>query len=254
MIPVPSTTALSSHYLLASHPPRHLLVFQNKLILRLTLGKVLQVKIVRCHLHEPFSLRSRHCPNVVLGSQCKFFKQYPLRLFIDRGTGMDVHNLIILHSEVVASTLEVRYLHVHCSRQRHADCIGIVISILASACQERNVQPSHDPSQLFLDTLRTGNGTVVNKVVPTPLLPLCHGHFLVGSIGIQQCNVITRRIHKLSLGFICRLGSFPRSHKDLRHRHGCHDTHNLLRTVVIRTANQHLGQLRIQRQLCHLTS
>mmetsp|Transcript_23992 Transcript_23992/g.50574 ORF Transcript_23992/g.50574 Transcript_23992/m.50574 type:complete len:318 (-) Transcript_23992:899-1852(-) len=66
--------------------------------------------------------------------------------------------------------------------------------------------------------------------------------------------MIARLIDELCFGLISGFGTFPRPQENLRHAHRPHDADDLLGTSVVGTANEHFGQLRIQRQFCHLSS
>mmetsp|Transcript_12823 Transcript_12823/g.27654 ORF Transcript_12823/g.27654 Transcript_12823/m.27654 type:complete len:661 (-) Transcript_12823:60-2042(-) len=167
---------------------------------------------------------------------------------------MDVNNLIILHSQVTPRSLEICHLHVHRTRQRHPNGIGIVISISSPARDQRNVQPGHNPLQLLLHAARAGNGPIVDEIIPTPLPPLIPRNVLVRRKRIQQRDVIARGIRELRLGLVGGLGGLPRSHEHLGDAHGRHDVHDLLGAIVVGTAEEHLRQLGVQRQFGHLTS
>mmetsp|Transcript_32112 Transcript_32112/g.68363 ORF Transcript_32112/g.68363 Transcript_32112/m.68363 type:complete len:713 (-) Transcript_32112:7-2145(-) len=206
------------------------------------------------HVHQPLSPRGSHGPNVIFAGQCKFFKQYPLRFIINGRAGMNVDDLIVLHSEVIPLPLKVGHLHVHCICQRHSNGIRVVAPVASLARDQRNVQPGHDPRQLLLHARRAGYGPIVDEIVPAPLLPLVAGDVLVGREGVQQRDVVARRVDELRLRLVGCLGALPRPQEDLGHAHCRHDVHYLLGAAVVGTADQHLRQLGIQGQLGHLPS
>jgi hypothetical protein len=52
-----------------------LFVFKNQFILCLALGEVIQVKIVGCHIHQPFPLCGVDRSNVIFDSQSELFNK-----------------------------------------------------------------------------------------------------------------------------------------------------------------------------------
>jgi len=60
---------------------------------------------------KPFRFDISHCANVVLCGQDKLIVQNPLRLVIQTRRWMKLHNLVVLHSQVMTSSLKVRHLH-----------------------------------------------------------------------------------------------------------------------------------------------
>jgi len=65
---------------------------------------------------KPFCFNVSDCANVVLCCQYELIIQNPLRFVIETRRWMQLDNLIVFHSQVVTSSLEVCHLHTNNSK------------------------------------------------------------------------------------------------------------------------------------------
>ena len=99
-----------------------------ELPLRLPLGPVVKVKVVRGKLDEPLDALRRDGSHKVARGENKILKDDPCRLAVEDRGRMDGHDLVILGREVVTLPLQVRHLHKETRCKALADVVVVVLA------------------------------------------------------------------------------------------------------------------------------
>ncbi len=73
----------------------------------LAVRKVAQVVVLRRDLEQPLGLDVQHGANVVLGGQDELVVDDPLGFVIEASARVELHDLIVFHSQVVACALQM---------------------------------------------------------------------------------------------------------------------------------------------------
>ena len=162
---------------------------------------------------------------------------------------MELYHLVVLHSQVVAGSLQVRHLHKEPTHQRASD-VQVVVLATEVGGSPLDIEPLHDPGELLAYVVCRHERAVVEEVVVAPLLR--HGAVLLeGVVHVQEGEVVPVDVSESHLRIIRRLLLLARALEDLRGGEQRGDAEDFVGAVALRAVDQHLGQLRVQRELRH---
>mmetsp|Transcript_33474 Transcript_33474/g.99610 ORF Transcript_33474/g.99610 Transcript_33474/m.99610 type:complete len:386 (+) Transcript_33474:87-1244(+) len=216
--------------------------------LGLAAGEVLEVVVVRRELDQPIALDVGHHPDVVLGGEHKLVVHAPLGLVLQHGGRVQRDHLVVLDGEVVAGALEVRHLHEEAGEQALPD-VGVVLLRVEVWRLELETEAVHHAHQLRADGVSRLHRARVEEVVVAP-----RGGLLVvlpRVVYVEQSQVVAVDVLEARLGLVGRLGRLAGPHE----RVGCvehrDDGEDLVRARELRRVEEHLCQLRVERELGH---
>ncbi len=81
-----------------------------KLSLCLALREVVHVVVLRCSLHQPLRLDVRDCADVVFGGEDELVVQNPLWFVVQARRRVKLHDLVVLHGQVMTAAFQVSNL------------------------------------------------------------------------------------------------------------------------------------------------
>mmetsp|Transcript_42442 Transcript_42442/g.117469 ORF Transcript_42442/g.117469 Transcript_42442/m.117469 type:complete len:343 (-) Transcript_42442:655-1683(-) len=225
-----------------------LLVYALEHPLRLALRKVLQVVVVWRQLDEPLALDVGHLPDVVLRREHKLVVEAPLGLVLQDRRRVQRDDLVVLDGQVVAGALEVGDLHEEAGQQALAD-VGVVLLRVEVGALELEAVAVHDAHQLRAHRVRRLHRAVVDEIVVAPRRRLLV--VLPRMVHVEQRQVVAVDVLEARLGLVRSARRLARPHERVgRVEHGRQREH-LVGARELRRVEEHLGQLRVERELGH---
>lgn len=161
---------------------------------------------------------------------------------------MKLHNLVVLYGQVVTGSFQMGDLHEEAGNESLPD-VQVIIPGAEVRARSSEVESVHDPGQLRSHLVCTLQRPVVDEVVVTPLGLVAV--LLERVEDVQKGEVVAVDVSESHLGFVRLLPGFGRPDEALRNGEHRGDGEDFVGAIVVAARDDHLGELRIERKLCH---